>query len=136
MIQLAVNGTLMRGLGLNKNLINAGAKFIREAKTRNGYRLYSISEVHPAMYREINGGGSEISVEIWELDGEGLVSVLVNEPPGLCIGKVELNDGTTAFGVLGEQYIFKDQKEITHFGGWREYVGNTKPTTRMDTGPT
>ncbi len=125
MIQLAVNGTLMRGLELNKNLLEVGAKFIREAKTKKCYKLFSINDIHPAMYREDDGGGSEISLEIWELDGDGLASVLINEPPGLCVGKVQLDDGTTVLGVLGEQHIFKDQKEITRFGGWKEYIGIT-----------
>ena len=125
MIQLAVNGTLMRGLELNKNLLEVGARFIREAKTKKCYKLFSINDIHPAMYREANGGGNEISLEIWELDGDGLASVLINEPPGLCVGKVQLDDGTTVLGVLGEPQIFKDQKEITSFGGWKEYIGIT-----------
>ncbi len=125
MIQLAVNGTLMRGLEHNKNLLEVGAKFIREAKTEKCYRLFSINDIHPAMYREANGGGNEICLEIWELDGDGLASVLINEPPGLCVGKVQLDDGTTILGVLGEQHIYKDKKEITSFGGWKEYIGIT-----------
>lgn len=32
-ILLAVNGTLMRGLKLNGNMLVAGATFVREAKT-------------------------------------------------------------------------------------------------------
>ena len=32
-VQLAVNGTLMRGLELNPNLLAVGATFIREART-------------------------------------------------------------------------------------------------------
>lgn len=34
-ILLAVNGTLMRGLKLNGNMIEAGAEFVKEAKTEN-----------------------------------------------------------------------------------------------------
>ena len=122
MIELAVNGTLMRGLALNKNLVAVGARFVREAKTKNEYRLFSIDDIHPAMYRDSHGDGNEISVEVWEMDGDGLASVLLHEPPGLCVGKVELNDGTTLLGVLGEHSIFRNQKEITRFGGWREYL--------------
>ena len=50
-VQLAVNGTLMRGLELEKNLQNAGARFVREAITRNCYRLWSIRDIHPARSR-------------------------------------------------------------------------------------
>jgi len=48
-IPLAVNGTLMRGLELNGNLLAAGARFLREASTVAEYRLWSIGDRHPAM---------------------------------------------------------------------------------------
>jgi hypothetical protein len=57
-VLLAVNGTLMRGLELNGNLLAAGARFVREAKTVPEYRLYSIGDVHPAMLRVPTGGAS------------------------------------------------------------------------------
>ena len=41
-VKLAVNGTLMRGLPLEKNLLDAGAVFLREAATAPCYRLWSI----------------------------------------------------------------------------------------------
>ena len=80
MIELAVNGTLMKGLELNKNLVEVGARFIRVARTKKEYRLFSIDEIHPAMYRDYQVGGNEISVEVWEMDGDGLASVLLNVP--------------------------------------------------------
>ena len=50
-ILLAVNGTLMRGLALNPNLVAAGATFVRETTTAATYRLWSIDDRHPAMMR-------------------------------------------------------------------------------------
>lgn len=44
--QLAVNGTLMRGLVLNDNLLDAGARFIKDDKTAPCYRLWSINDQH------------------------------------------------------------------------------------------
>ena len=41
---LAVNGTLMRGLALEKNLLDVGAVFCREAQTAACYRLWSIRD--------------------------------------------------------------------------------------------
>lgn len=41
-VLLAVNGTLMRGLELNGNLIAAGATFVRESETAPTYRLWSM----------------------------------------------------------------------------------------------
>ena len=42
-VLLAVNGTLMRGLELNPNLLEVGATFVRETKTESAYRPGSVS---------------------------------------------------------------------------------------------
>lgn len=124
--QLAINGTLMRGLELNQNMIDAGATFLRESKTAPCYRLWSIGDSYPAMQRADSGGAS-ISLEVWEVPSEGLVSILRQEPPGLCVGRVELDDGESILGVLGERYLCRGQREITEFGGWREYHARSDP---------
>ena len=46
-VSLAVNGTLMRGLELNPNLLSVGAAFRREDTTVPLYRLFSIGDRHP-----------------------------------------------------------------------------------------
>ena len=86
---LAVNGTLMRGLELNPNLLAVGATFVREDKTEPCYRLWSIDDRHPAMMRT-PGEGAAVAVEVWDVPMAGLAKVLLSEPPGLCIGKVAL----------------------------------------------
>ena len=121
MILLAVNGTLMRGLALNPNLIGAGAAFVREDVTAAAYRLWSIADRHPAMIRVAHGGAA-IAVEIWSVPVEAVAMILVNEPAGLCIGKVTLSDGSEVLGVLGEPIICEGQKDITAAGGWRSYI--------------
>lgn len=120
-ISLAVNGTLMRGLSLNKNLLELDAEFQNETLTSSNYRLWSIDDQYPAMIRDQNLG-IKIELEVWTLSPEALISLLTKEPPGLCVGLVELDDGKRIFGVLGEPYILLNQKEITHFGGWRKYI--------------
>lgn len=122
-ILLAVNGTLMRGLELNPNLVAAGATFVREARTEAAYRLWSIEDRHPAMVR-LSDGGAKVAVEIWSVPAEGLVSILMNEPPGLTIGKIRLEDGSQVLGVLGEPALCESQKDITAFGGWRAYTAS------------
>jgi hypothetical protein len=123
MIELAVNGTLMRGLELNPNLVNAGALFVEETHTEPAYRLWSIGDRHPAMLR-VSTGGVAIAVEVWSVPMAGLVSILLAEPPGLSIGKVKLADGRTVLGVLGEPILCEGQKEITAHGGWRGYLSS------------
>jgi gamma-glutamylcyclotransferase (GGCT)/AIG2-like uncharacterized protein YtfP len=132
-VLLAVNGTLMRGLPLNPNLIAIGAAFVRETATAPDYRLWSIDDRHPAMIR-VSRGGAAVAVEIWSVPEAGLAALLLNEPPGLCIGKVRLADGSEVLGVLGEPALCEGKKEITASGGWRNYVaavdGKASPITK------
>jgi hypothetical protein len=125
-VDLAVNGTLMRGLALNPNLVGVGASFVREAFTEPAYRLWSIGDVHPAMVR-VKDGGVAIAVELWQVPAAGLATLLWQEPPGLSIGKVRLEDGEIVLGVLGEPILCENQLEITKWGGWRAYVASKHP---------
>jgi hypothetical protein len=125
-VLLAVNGTLMRGLELNPNLLAVGARFVRDSATEPAYRLWSIHDRHPAMLR-VSRGGVAVAVEVWAVPPAGLATILLQEPPGLSIGKVKLADGAEVLGVLGEPSLCEGQKEITTFGGWRAYAaGQTK----------
>ena len=124
-VKLAVNGTLMRGLELNPNMVNAGATFVREAATVPAYRLWSIDDRHPAMIRVASGGVS-VALEVWAVPPEGLAQILLQEPPGLCIGKVTLADGEEVLGVLGEPLLCEGQREISPHGGWRAYIASKK----------
>jgi hypothetical protein len=119
-LKLAVNGTLMRGLALNPHLLNLGAMFNSEAETEPAYRLWSIDDQYPAMVR-VAEGGAAIAVEIWDVPLAGLGMILMQEPPGLAIGKVKLADGEIVLGVIGESLMVVGQREITEFGGWRAY---------------
>jgi hypothetical protein len=120
-VNLAVNGTLMLGLELNNNLLAVGATFVREATTEPTYRLWSIDDRYPAMLR-VREGGSAIAVEVWSVPVAGLATILLQEPPGLCIGKVHLSDGEVVLGVLGEPILCENRHEITQWGGWRAYI--------------
>jgi hypothetical protein len=120
-VRLAVNGTLMRGLALNGNLLAAGAEFVREAETAPAYRLWSIGDRHPAMLR-VREGGRAVAVEVWDVPAAELAGILLAEPPGLSIGKVRLADGEETLGVLGEPLLCEGEREITTWGGWRAYM--------------
>jgi hypothetical protein len=120
-VLLAVNGTLMRGLELNPNLLAVGATFLRESQTAPAYRIWSINDCHPAMVR-VRHGGAVVDLEVWAVPPAGLATILLQEPPGLSIGKVKLADGSEVLGVLGEPVLCEDQKEITQYGGWRGYL--------------
>jgi hypothetical protein len=124
-VRLAVNGTLMRGLELNPNMIAAGATFVREDKTEPAYRIWSIGDRHPAMQR-VSTGGVSVDLELWDVPPSGLADILLKEPPGLSIGKVRLENGEVVLGVLGEAILCESAKEITRYGGWRNYTAAEK----------
>jgi hypothetical protein len=113
----------MRDLELNPNMLAAGAEFVREARTKPVYRIWSINDRHPAMLRVVTGG-TAVAVEVWNVPFAGLAKILLQEPPGLTIGKVSLEDDEEVLGVLGEQILCKSGKEITDFGGWRSYIAS------------
>lgn len=126
-VQLAVNGTLMRGLALNGNLLQMGGHFVREAQTAACYRLWSINNIHPGMVR-VRRGGSTIALEIWEIPALGLSQLLLQEPPGLSVGRILLSDGEEVLGILAEPYLCEGQLEITAWGGWRAYITHINRT--------
>lgn len=124
-ISLAVNGTLMRGLELNQNMLRARATFVREDRTAACYRLYSIDDVHPAMQR-VASSGAQVSLEVWDVPLAGLAGILQQEPPGLCVGKVVLADDSVALGVVGENLLCQRGLDITEYGGWRQYLASKR----------
>lgn len=132
-VYLAVNGTLMRGLELSANMTLVGANFVREAFTEPAYRLWSISDRHPAMMK-VTQGGASVAVEIWAVPAHGMSFLLLLEPPGLCIGKVRLSDGEEVLGVLGEAFLCEGRKEITQWGGWRAYIAHLAEEKKKENG--
>lgn len=122
-VLLAVNGTLMRGFELNRNLVDVNATFVQDAETEPMYRLWSIGDRHPAMVR-VATGGAAISVEVWSVPLAGLAAILQQEPPGLSIGKVRLVGGEEVLGVIAEPILCEGHREITDWGGWRAYIAS------------
>ena len=74
----------------------------------------------------IGGNGTAVAVEVWSIPAPAVAHILENEPEGLTIGRVRLDDGSVVLGVIGEPAICEGQKEITAFGGWRAYIATLK----------
>jgi gamma-glutamylcyclotransferase (GGCT)/AIG2-like uncharacterized protein YtfP len=123
---LFVNGTLMRGLALHDNL--RGAKFLGEAATTPHYRLYSIGDRHPGMFRLAEGesGGVSVVGEVYHLDDATWAAVEAGEPPDLYRGEVTLADGRTVLGILYPRALAEGRhRDISAYGGWRAYLAAT-----------
>jgi gamma-glutamylcyclotransferase (GGCT)/AIG2-like uncharacterized protein YtfP len=118
--ELFVNGTLMRGLALHRNL--EGAEFLGEVRTAPLYRLYSINDRHPGMF-ETPQGGVSISGELFCVTDEICRRVEAGEPPGLFRGEVVLEDGRRVSGILYPRALAEaGGRDISSYGGWRAYV--------------
>ncbi len=116
---LFVNGTLMRGLKLHPNL--EGATFLGAFRTGPKYRVFSIGDVHPGMFR-VESGGVSVAGELYELPDEVWERVHAGEPPNLYRGPVELEDGRVVPGILYPRELAEGHhREISEYGDWRAY---------------
>lgn len=135
-IEIAVSGAHMEGLALNWQLVERGARFVREAKTVP-YRLLAFTGMTPPRpgLAAAAGKGAPIELEIWELPSAcfGSFMKLVAAPLG--IGWVELQDGSKVQGFrLVDEGADKAgvvggsagaPLDITGHGGWRAYLEST-----------
>lgn len=117
---LFVNGTLMRGLALHENL--AGATMLEETATAPAYRVHTIADIHPGMYRVQDGEvGASIAGELYRVPPNVLLRLLEGEPAHLYRAPVELADGRLVPGILFPRQLAEQHPEITCHGGWRQY---------------
>lgn len=122
--RIAVCGAHMHGLSLNRQLLDLGAKFYSTARTSANYRLFSLAIAPPERPGLIRaeGHGQAIELELWDLPKENWADFVANIKSPLCIGSVELEDGRWEYGFLCENYPIMRSVEITHFGGWRNFL--------------
>jgi hypothetical protein len=120
-VGLVVNGGLMRGMRAHGRMLAVGATFLREVRTAPLYRLWSVGDRHPGMIR-FGSGGASVLAELYAVPRAGFATVVEEEAPGLCVGRVRLEDATAPLGVLIEPWRVEGMVEITSYGGWRAYV--------------
>ena len=120
-VELAVCGAHMRGMPLNGQLLELGARFVRATVTAPSYRLYALpGGTRPGLVRA--PGGRPISVEVWRLAAGSLGALMARVPPPLAIGTVELADGSTPRGFLCEPHAVADAPDISLHGSWQAYL--------------
>lgn len=120
--ELFVNGTLMRGLALHANMGNA--RFLGEAHTEPRYRLHSIDDIHPGMYRldDDEDCGVSVAGELYLVDDATWQQIEAGEPPNLYRGEVTLADGRTVWGILYPRALAEGRHpDISSDGDWRAY---------------
>jgi allophanate hydrolase len=111
-------GAHMAGLPLNHQITSLGGRFLREASTEAGYRLFALGN-RPGLMRAAEGGA--IAGEIWALPTSAIGALLAQVPPPLGFGTVAL-EGGPCLGFLAEPAGIGDAPDITHLGGWRAWL--------------
>jgi allophanate hydrolase len=123
-IPIAVVGAHLSGEPLNHQLVDGGGRFLRTARTAPAYRLYALPGTTPAKpgMMRVAERGAAIELELWSLAPAAFGQFVARVPPPLCIGTIELADGTRAKGFLCEPYALMGATDISHFGGWRPFL--------------
>ncbi len=124
-IEIAVVGAHLKGLPLNGELTGLGAQFLRTARTRTDYRLYELpgsAPRKPGLLRVGDGQGHAIEVEVWSLTPDAFGKFVAAIPAPLGMGTLRLDDGTATKGFIVENEGIKDARDISSFGGWRNYI--------------
>lgn len=124
-IEIAVVGAHMSDMPLNYQLMENGARFLRNDQTSNDYKLYCLSGYEPPRPGLIKiPGGSSIDLEIWAMPKSNFGAFVSNIPHPLGIGTIFLASGDTVQGFICESIGTEKAIEITSYGGWREYVNS------------
>ncbi len=121
---VAVFGAHLSGMPLNYQLADSGARLLAAADTAPHYRLYEIAgePARPGLVRVANGTGRAIAAELWSLTPAALGALVAATAPPLCIGSVELADGSWVKGFLCEAVATTSARDISDFGGWRNFI--------------
>jgi allophanate hydrolase len=134
-VLVAVVGAHLTGMPLNHQLTDRGATLVRSTRTATAYRLYDLggSPARPGLVRTVadgvaDPGAGAIEVEVWSLGTGGFGSFVTLVPSPLCIGTVELEDGSTVAGFLCEEIATRGATDVTATGGWRAHLRSSPPT--------
>ena len=129
-IELAVVGAHLSGLSLNVQIQSLGGRFVREVETVPDYRLYALPRTtppKPGLLRVGRNCGKPIKAEIWSLEPAPFGTFVSTIPAPLGIGTVDFSDGTAAKGFLVEANAIEGARDISEFGGWKDFLAADKP---------
>ena len=123
-ILVGVCGAHMSGLPLNWQLTDLDATFVKQTKTKEGYRLFVLENkdpIRPGMMYD-SSSTSQIEVEVWSMPVEKFGKFMKQIASPLGIGSVYLEDESFVYGFLCESDYLKDAKEISNLKSWRVFL--------------
>ncbi|MDJ0785261.1 MAG: allophanate hydrolase [Myxococcota bacterium] len=125
-IPLCVVGAHLRDMPLNHQLTGPGGEFVRAVRTSPDYRLWHLKDSEPPKpgLERVAEGGQSIDAEIWALPADAFGRFVDAVPRPLAIGHVTLSDGECVAGFVCEGDGLAGARDVSHFGGWRAYLGS------------
>jgi allophanate hydrolase len=128
-LPIVVVGAHLEGLPLNWQLTERGAYKLRSTRTAASYRFYALPGTAPPKpgLQRVDHGGHSIAVEVWAVPVKHVGSFLALIPAPLGLGTLELEDGQSAHGFLCEAHALTHATDISHTGGWRNYLRSIAP---------
>jgi allophanate hydrolase len=124
-ISLAVVGAHLGGQPLNHQLTERGARLVKACRTSAHYRLFALRNTvpeKPGLVRDPDYAGPGIDLEVWAVPEDHFGGFVAAVPPPLAIGSVQLETDEWVKGFVCEPAAIHGATEITHFGGWRQYM--------------
>lgn len=134
-IAVVVCGAHMSGLPLNGELANRGGHLLRRTRTAPAYKFHALAggpPARPGLLRVGAANGAAIEVEEWALPRAAMGDFMAGIPAPLCIGTVELEDGSRSAGFLVEPAGLEGARDITALGGWRAFLAESARTREPD----
>jgi allophanate hydrolase len=124
--ELFVVGAHRSGQPLNHELTTRGARLAGTFSTAPAYRLYRLQTdpPKPGVVR-VDHGGAAVEGELWLVSPTGLGTLLASLPSPMALGRVLLEDGSSAVGFLCEPAATAGAEDITRFGSWPAYLNRT-----------
>jgi allophanate hydrolase len=127
-IAIAVAGAHLSGMPLNGELKALGGRFLEKTRTAPNYRMYLLAggTPKPGLLQVSPRKGVAVELELWALATESFGRFVASVPPPLSIGTLALEDGKSVKGFLVEAEAAEKARDISEFGGWREFVARER----------
>ena len=129
-VKLAVVGAHLKGMPLNFQLSTRKGTLIQKTLTAPNYKLFALKNTVPPKpgLQYVSEDGRAIEVEVWDIPLALFGQIVAEVPAPLGIGNMKLTDGSWVKGFICEGYALTDALDVSHFGGWREYIKSIQQT--------
>jgi allophanate hydrolase len=125
---LLVFGLHMSNQPLNDELVSLGARQDNTVRTSPSYRMALLKRGEkrlPGVWRQSGATGIALEGEVWSVPDDKLGAFFAKVLPPLCLGSLELADGSWVKGFLAEAAACEAAEDISRYGGWRAWMGRT-----------